>query len=1116
MRARKVRTWPLRIVALFCAFTFLFSAFMTGTYAWQNEQEALNNLYGSKDVLVPVELLKLEKLQDGTKTEKPIADTVFYLYRESGTQIGGRYVTDNNGKINVLLPVGDYYFEEASPSIGYTYDTDITGNSVKRYYFAVVEQEETILVKAYNKRLDGDLLIRKTVENTDGAPLTDVQKNTAFVFTVTFSDGGTYTYKIDNGEKQTLKSGSTLKLCSGQTAVFDELPMGVLYHVVETPVKGYMTTSTGHRGNIAKDSQSVADFINRCEQEKMGSLIVSKEVQGEGADLNKKFTFAVTLGDVTEEITLKHGETKEFIGIPVGTEYTVTELNADKAGYTATVDTYEGHIVTTEAVTAHFVNIYNETPPADKKGSLSVSKVVTSDNSDPSKEFTFTVVFTGAGAPENETFTLKAGEEYTIANIPHGVMFAVFETDTNGYWPVQEKVSGRIIGDAVSAVIFENLVPTEDTGSITVSKEVKGENADKERRFAFTVQIAGEESTFMPSHGESKTFAGLPIGTEYIVTEADASADGYYSTVRSYSGQIVDAADIQLPFVNVYDPTPDDKNGSLTVKKEVIGNNADQNKEFAFSIVFEGENAPAGEAFLLKAGESKTFENIPYGITYTVTETDAAGYDPVLDTARGVIVGDHTASVVFTNKAPDVPEQTVKLTVEKLLDGELLESDKERFFQINLTVNGKTTSFALKAEEIKEFDIPAGATYEVSEQDYIRDGFSQSIINGSGTATEELTEVVVTNTYVGQSRVEIIGQKTWDMNGYENIALPESITVCLKNGDRLIEEQIVKPDTNNEWHYSFVAPKYNADGSEAVYTLEEEAIPSFRATYNGYDIKNTYVNPIEVDPPIITKVVKGNKAPNDTFEFVFTGQHGTPMPEGSISYRKELTITGAGELEIGTITYDNAGTYVYTVHEKNGGAKSWSYDTALYTVTVVITETDYALSAETTVEKLGSLTDKIEFVNTFEDKDDDKIFISGIKTWNHGDNPVKNRPTSIVVELYANGKLTAQRQVTAADNWQYSFDMPRYDAAGDEIIYTVDEADVKDYYKQIDGFDLINTYNGKPTDPETPTTPNVPGDASDPQTGDTQHIGFWVAMMLLSLAGFVVTVLLGRRRRIKT
>ena len=62
----------------------------------------------------------------------------------------------------------------------------------------------------------------------------------------------------------------------------------------------------------------------------------------------------------------------------------------------------------------------------------------------------------------------------------------------------------------------------------------------------------------------------------------------------------------------------------------------------------------------------------------------------------------------------------------------------------------------------------------------------------------------------------------------------------------------------------------------------------------------------------------------------------------------------------------------------------------------------------------------------------------------------------------------AQRQITADDDWKYSFELPKFAADGHEIVYTVDEAPVKDYNKQIRGYDLINTYIGTPILPEDP------------------------------------------------
>lgn len=86
-----------------------------------------------------------------------------------------------------------------------------------------------------NIRLKGSLIVRKSVENEDGSPLTEEQKNTAFKFSITFSGNGNrydhYEYSIDGGEKKIFSSGDSFWLSDGQAAIFDELPAGILYSV---------------------------------------------------------------------------------------------------------------------------------------------------------------------------------------------------------------------------------------------------------------------------------------------------------------------------------------------------------------------------------------------------------------------------------------------------------------------------------------------------------------------------------------------------------------------------------------------------------------------------------------------------------------------------------------------------------------------------------------------------------------------------------------------------------------------------------------------------------------------------------------------------------------------
>lgn len=149
-----------------------------------------------------------------------------------------------------------------------------------------------------------------------------------------------------------------------------------------------------------------------------------------------------------------------------------------------------------------------------------------------------------------------------------------------------------------------------------------------------------------------------------------------------------------------------------------------------------------------------------------------------------------------------------------------------------------------------------------------------------------------------------------------------------------------------------------------------------------------------------------------------------------------------------------------------------------------------ALTADITLKKNGRSAKKIVFTNYYEEIDlDEQVTISGRKTWEHGENPRENWPDDIIVKVFADGRLTRQRRVTAETDWEYSFTLPRYTEDGEEILYTVDEEDVPDYSKKITGYDITNTYVGtgapeQPTEPTEPDTEKPVVPIKPPKTGD--------------------------------
>ena len=143
------------------------------------------------------------------------------------------------------------------------------------------------------------------------------------------------------------------------------------------------------------------------------------------------------------------------------------------------------------------------------------------------------------------------------------------------------------------------------------------------------------------------------------------------------------------------------------------------------------------------------------------------------------------------------------------------------------------------------------------------------------------------------------------------------------------------------------------------------------------------------------------------------------------------------------------------------------------------------------------------------------VKVSGTKTWNDNNNQDGIRPSSITVNLLANGQQVASKTVSASDNWQYSFDNLAAYANGQKITYTVTENAVAGYTSTIDGYNITNTHN--PTTPKEPQVPNNGNKVTPkaytqgktyektgklPQTGNESSMG----MMLIGLVPLLLSL----------
>lgn len=112
--------------------------------------------------------------------------------------------------------------------------------------------------------------------------------------------------------------------------------------------------------------------------------------------------------------------------------------------------------------------------------------------------------------------------------------------------------------------------------------------------------------------------------------------------------------------------------------------------------------------------------------------------------------------------------------------------------------------------------------------------------------------------------------------------------------------------------------------------------------------------------PEVNLTLDGNPAENVDFRFALEASEGTPMPAES-----ELVITGAGNAGFGSILFEQAGEYTYTITQKPGTEPGYVYDLSTYTLTVTVRELDGSLQAESVLTQNGDTLDEIRFINSY-------------------------------------------------------------------------------------------------------------------------------------------------------
>ena len=302
---------------------------------------------------------------------------------------------------------------------------------------------------------------------------------------------------------------------------------------------------------------------------------------------------------------------------------------------------------------------------------------------------------------------------------------------------------------------------------------------------------------------------------------------------------------------------------------------------------------------------------------------------------------------------------------------------------------------------------------------YYKDEFEEQGENGEAKPATAVIE------FIGGDAAKFDGAIVPDENG--NLVFTVG-TARLAFIDELHTTKDSVSGNNTRTATDVLNPKWNNTSAKSTATHVNSYLGNNGKISFAYDM-----TPATVDTKAdfgLTKVLEGrNWTKEDTFEFGLTPVDGAPMPESAtapvaVSVTKGDLDNGKAAINFGTIKYNEPGTYVYRVSEKNAGTTvdgiAYSKNVAEITVTVTPNKKG-ELSAAVDVT-----SGKAEFENTY------------------ATNPVKS---SVTDEIAVTKSLTG-RNLTAGE---FSFELREVKGEDSELIETVkNAADGKVTFKPIE------------------------------------------------------------------
>ena len=391
----------------------------------------------------------------------------------------------------------------------------------------------------------------------------------------------------------------------------------------------------------------------------------------------------------------------------------------------------------------------------------------------------------------------------------------------------------------------------------------------------------------------------------------------------------------------------------FTFKVDIAGEDTVVPGDFTYTI-YEGEGTDSsvaggtikdGGTIQLKHGQHVVIEDIPGGMTYTVTETVPAGFKTnktettdeetkvTTSAATGTIASKQTSDVAFTNTYT-LQEATLEgnsnLKVTKTIDGRAWVEDDKFDFTLTPNMEDTTTSQAVANGAIK-------------------------FGNAAATADSKLEVAVESGDQLGDtaaSRYDFFGDITFTKPGVYQFVVQETVPADATDG---VKNGIT----------------YTADKKIVTVTVTDDGDGTMTAKVSGDPLAftNEYEATGKLENVTGTKTITGRDfKKGDSFTFNVTGSATTldggtftgtvPMPNNTNTVTINPDSGTTAGVGFGTITFTQEGIYTYTFTEQapEGATEdnSWTvngitYDVAEKTVVVKVEDVDHNGTFKVTV-----------------------------------------------------------------------------------------------------------------------------------------------------------------------